>query len=539
MKCLSIFIVSLLFGFSIKAQTNTGIEAMYSEMYQTAKAIFIKQLSDSLARPEACYYLGETYRLTGNTDSASFYYELGSCGEFPNSLCMIGKAGLLMQTDPSKAEELIKKARWVKQYYKNPELYVAIATVCANNKNFALASEMLEIAKDFDKKYTAIYLTEGNILLQQKKPGAAAGKFETAILYDATCKSAYFKLAQINYNAKNYELSLSYIAKIRELDSQFSPTLKLLADISYEQGKYQNAVSFYTEYLQSPEAVLSDRIRFAYALFFNKEYQKSLDQIIQLLPHYPANQVLKRLQAYSLFEVGNYSEGLARMQDFLNSVEQSAIVPSDYKYHARLLSKNGQDSLSILVYKKAMAASSLPQEYYKEIASANEKAGNFGDAANYLEKYIKTAKKTSVSDFFNLGKDYYFAAGSIDSASIAKDTTQANVRKALYIKSDSIFNLVSSKSPDNYLGYFWRARVNAILDPETETGLAKPFYEKVVELLEPTAPKNLKELIESYQYLGYYYFIKDDFQKSKQNWNKILEIDSTNIVALKAIEGLK
>jgi tetratricopeptide (TPR) repeat protein len=277
MKCLPAFLVALMFGFSLKAQTNKGVEALYSEMYTTAKSLFIKQISDSITRPEACYYLGEAYRLSGNTDSASYYYELGASGKVPNSLCLIGKAGLLMQTDPSKADELIKKARWVKEYYKNPALYVAIARVYVENKNIAGAYEMLEFAKDIDKTYTAIYLTEGNIFLQQKKMGPAAGKFETAILYDEVCKPANLKLAHIYYTSRNYDLSLSYIAKITQIDKHFPPAVKILGDICYEQGKYQNAVSYYAEYLQSPEAVLSDRIRFAYALFFNKEYQQSLD----------------------------------------------------------------------------------------------------------------------------------------------------------------------------------------------------------------------------------------------------------------------
>ena len=42
---------------------------------------------------------------------------------------------------------------------------------------------------------------------------------------------------------------------------------------------------------------------------------------------------------------------------------------------------------------------------------------------------------------------------------------------------------VAAKVPDNYLGNFWRARVNSLRDPETTQGLAKPYYEAALSIL--------------------------------------------------------
>jgi tetratricopeptide repeat family protein len=39
--------------------------------------------------------------------------------------------------------------------------------------------------------------------------------------------------------------------------------------------------------------------------------------------------------------------------------------------------------------------------------------------------------------------------------------------------------------------------------------------------------------------LGYYYFVKEDYNQSKQYWNKILEIDPENETATKALGGIK
>ena len=539
MKRISIFLVSLFLGMTSIAQTNEGIDALNSEMYPTAKLFFKKQLADPSAKPEACYYLGETYRLSNKKDSAAYYFEMGAAGENPNSLCMVGKAGFLMSSNPGGAEDLIKKAKAEKAYKKKPSLYVAIAKVYAGVKQFDKAFEMLNIAKDMDKKFTSIYMTEGDILIQQGKSGDAAAKYETAVLYDANCKPAYLKVAQIYYAAKNYELALQYIDKIFAIDQNFAPALKLYGDICYEQGKYNSAVYAFSNYLKSPEAVLNDQIRYAYALFFNKEYEKSSEQINQLISHYPTNQVLKRILAYNLFETGKFTEGLTQMQDFFKSIEPSNIIASDYKYYARLLSKNNQDSLSIVNYQKAIETGEKPEDFYKEIASLYERMKKYGDAAIYLGKYIKTAETVSNSDVMYWGRDCYFAAGAIDSVAMANDPLKIEVRKNLYLKADSIFGELAVKTPDNYLGYFWRARVNAILDPNTETGLAKPYYEKVIEILEQPNKNNKKELLEAYQYLGYYYYLKEDFVNSKIYWNKILVIDPNNAMAQQAIEGMK
>jgi tetratricopeptide (TPR) repeat protein len=113
-------------------------------------------------------------------------------------------------------------------------------------------------------------------------------------------------------------------------------------------------------------------------------------------------------------------------------------------------------------------------------------------------------------------------------------------RKLALQSADSVFTLVSEQAPDSYLGEMWRARTNSAMDPETTDGLAKPYYEKVMDmLLSKNEPKYNSALIECYSYLGYYYLLKSDYPTSKEFWNKILAIDPTNATAKKALEGIK
>ena len=82
---------------------------------------------------------------------------------------------------------------------------------------------------------------------------------------------------------------------------------------------------------------------------------------------------------------------------------------------------------------------------------------------------------------------------------------------------------------------FMRARVNGQLDPDQSKGLAKPFYEKLVELIGPKTDLDNTEkarLKESYHYLISYYFIqKDDKETAKEYAAKMLVIDPENQIA--------
>ena len=82
----------------------------------------------------------------------------------------------------------------------------------------------------------------------------------------------------------------------------------------------------------------------------------------------------------------------------------------------------------------------------------------------------------------------------------------------------------------------------ASLDPETEQGLAKPYYEKLIEVALPNGDKNKNELVEAYQYLGYYYYLKNDATNATANYQKVLALDPNDVKAnefMKAIQAAK
>jgi tetratricopeptide (TPR) repeat protein len=138
------------------------------------------------------------------------------------------------------------------------------------------------------------------------------------------------------------------------------------------------------------------------------------------------------------------------------------LLASDFSAKGKLLSKTGQDSLAMIELKKALELDSTVTDLYSDIAFAYYKSKKYNDALTYYLKKIAAGKPT-VNDYVYLGLSYY-------------QTKQ-------FALADSAFKKVISVSPDLILAHKWRAKSNSQLDPDSKLALAKPHFEKVVELI--------------------------------------------------------
>ena len=131
---------------------------------------------------------------------------------------------------------------------------------------------------------------------------------------------------------------------------------------------------------------------------------------------------------------------------------------------------------------------------------------------------------------FSYGRLNYYAAA---------DSSLIDFQKGYLAEADTAFASVMEYAPKNYLGYFWRARTNSLKDPETIEGLAKPYYEAALAIFEQKSDAYVPMIEECLSYLGYYYYLKGDYPKSKEFWKRILEINPGNETAKTALDGMK
>ena len=132
---------------------------------------------------------------------------------------------------------------------------------------------------------------------------------------------------------------------------------------------------------------------------------------------------------------------------------------------------------------------------------------------------MRARTKPSSQDLYFIGRAYYFTEN--------------------YAKADSSFIKLATAQPKLIVGEWWLARSKAAQDPESEKGLAKPYYEKLIEKATAGDVTKAKvELTEAYSYLGYYHYLKGDLKTSKPYWEKVLAIDPANEKAKTAVKSI-
>ncbi len=523
---------ALMITINIKAGepvASKGIDFFEAGMYQAAQRYFKMQAVTG----ESNYYLGEIAYACGKIDSASIYYDRGLATEQPYALCYVGKGKLILKSNTQEAEAIMQKAFTDRSSKKDPAIYTAIGDAYAANKMYDRATAYFAQARSYDKEYADAYIAEGDMLMAERKVSDAANKYDMAAYVDKTNKPSRLKLAEIYANV-NPEQAMATINELLAIDNTYAPAYKQLGELYYAKSQMDKAGEAYARYLSFGNGNAADYARYASILFFNKDYKSSLAEVEKVLAKDPNNSVMKRLLGYNLFEIEEHERALTAMSSFMND-PKSNLIATDYRYYARILRKNGQDSLSIDYYTKALEADPANKnEILKEMGQACEAMKEYSMAGLYYEQYIKSIPEAASTDYFYCGRCYYYAGGRMEVTADVDSVEQIG----LFQKADQNFATVAERSPSSYLGTFWSARVQASLDPETTKGLAKPYYEQALSMLETNPTKYSSELQECYKYLGYYYYQQNDKETSISYWNKVLTLSPNDPVATEALKGL-
>lgn len=533
---------------SLKATENkVGIDLYESGMIGAAKAFFLdnlKQQREGILQAETCYYLGECYWVSGFRDSAEMYYRKGIEFMPDYSYNRIGLVGLKLGKDVD-GEELFKEAFTNKKDKKDAGVQLAIARAYLHAGNMVKAMEHVNQARGVDDEDGLPYLVEGDILSAQGKVGDACAKYEMAAYFSPDCVGACLKQARL-YMSTNRSLAREKLDKAREVCPEFCGIYCMLGELHEMVGDSKAAADNYSKFIQSGHYDQDNLLRYAGILYFDKQYEKMLPVLQSVLKVQPESLVAKRLHVYCLAKREEGEKCLEAIKYFIESTPEECQICQDYLCYAEQLTLKKEYNEAITYYKKALCADCKRQELLKDIADLFVKNRDLDSAVVYYRQYFDFVKEPAAEDLLKLGKCYY---------NLACQDSVPELQKEELIKADSLFKELSVQVPNSYVSYFWRARVNSMLDPETTKGLAKPYYEKVIEIGSVQPERYKRELIESYKYLGYYHYVIADAITTKNNGNpdpakeeygeaklfflKVLMLDAKDEVALKALESIK
>ena len=177
---------------------------------------------------------------------------------------------------------------------------------------------------------------------------------------------------------------------------------------------------------------------------------------------------------------------------FAQTLENTSTVQrpiEQLSQQAQEAAKSRDHKLAMLCYKKVFDLDPSRTDIFDTIAKMYYDARNYPQAFEaYLEKIqmVKPAER----DYFYMGN--------------------CQMQLKNFQMADSLYAKVNELNPTYAIGWYTRVRINVALDMDNERKTkAKPFYQKYLELVEPTFDKTdvatKSKVLTAYAYLVEYY----------------------------------
>ena len=412
-----------------------------------------------------------------------------------------------------------------KKNKKNPEAIMKLAQAFYVQKDTANARKFANLANEAGKpkyQYAPAYLLLGDIEASYGTDGGkAASYYNQAITFDPKNPAGYKKWAMV-YR----KISPSQAAKkLEEMKAQcpdedidaFKGHIFMLAND--EKQAYENFAK--ADINKLDKGYLNEFVR---ASYFTGHFQDALRAAEAGLKIEPRNAVFNRLAMFSNYELKNYEAAKSYINKYFNETDSVKFSEYDHFYTALIYQALEDKANMYEQYNKALELvndQSMIKRWaiLKSVSDSYLKDKEFDNAIKYYEQYLACKPDVNSDDMEGVAKIY------------SKYADENESRKVEFIKKAiEAYHAMGEKFPiqSTYAAYQC-ATMNNKLDKSGEKGLAKPDYQKVVELLQDKADRTKGEdtmLKYSYHYLMSNAFL---FGKNKalakEYANKILAID--------------
>jgi tetratricopeptide (TPR) repeat protein len=561
LNAVAIFVLLLFSGLNGYSQTlKDAIHLMHSEQFDVSKKAFLTLIAQEPKNGDNYFYLGECYlysysidslsfSLNDVSDSAYYFYKKGTEMEPYNPLNYTGLGKInLLKKDTTKAKAFFDRAiallpsktnrssdvpieKQALTYAKIAEAYIYVTPPQMKKAFF-----YVQLAQTFTIHDPSIYIIFGDIYMEDNDATNAILNYKKAQELAPMSPLAKIKIGNVYVRGRSLKAAIPYFEEAQSIDPNFAPAYRELGELYIKSGLYQKAKENYSKFLELSNKNIAARIKYIYALFLCNEFENTLVQIKDVISTDSSSVILYRLAGYSYYETLKYEEAKKYLNIFFSKINPQRIISSDYAYYARTLSKLGNDSLAINNFYKAISKDTSNYDLHSETAGLLSKVGRNDEAIKLYEKKINAGKASSL-DYYYLSKIYFFMFQSLVANPLyPKTDSLISKGNGFLIKADTLCGSFLSEQPASMQGLQRRAQIKAALDPDFKLGSAKPFYEKVLIKAQTDSVKYVKELLESYDYMGWYnYTTEQNFTLAKMYYKRILAIDPKNAKAKNAL----
>jgi len=525
------------------------------------------------------------------TKAAKEIYEKGVSANPNDPLNYVGLAKVATYLgDDKTANEMRTKAKSFLLPYKNlkkisppaKDYAFALAKIAESYAkdgmvDTSLALPLIRQAITIDSKNADIYLIAGDLYMMVTDGSNAIKNYNLAQFADPQSSTAAMKIGYVYVKGRALQQAIPNFEEAIRLNENYAPAYRELGQLYWRAGRLEQSKANFKKYLELTAGNIPAKTRYVNSLFYAGDYEEVIKNVEEILAIDKSRGYMNRLAGYSYYEKENpdYDKALSYMETLFKSVNPESILQKDHHYMARILVKKNQDyskmadelassktqldreksrlatataankpkyaaSVDELTKKIAGLETSLAEankeldmafvEYNKalnfkrtdpnaamtsqERAIMSEMASNFytfrryDSAAKTWAKLIDPSKENNLNDYMQVGRAFY------------------NGEK--YKSADSVFNIVMQKSPDYLPAYVYSARTYSRMDPDTKLGLAKPKFEKLLNVAGKDSVKYESEMIEALTYLGYYNMENGNYTKAKDYYNRMINLNPTN-----------
>jgi tetratricopeptide (TPR) repeat protein len=433
----------------------------------------------------------------------------------------------------SKPADLDKQMKpFYKANRKNAENLYAFGRAFYEAQDTANAHVYANYALEASKnKFAPAYVLLGDIAALGDDGGAAASQYDQAIYYDKKLVEAYRKYAMVYRKID----PAGAAAKLDELKANCPEvSVDAIKGHIFMVGGDEKAA--YNEFKKVPIGQLDKDYlnEFARVSYFQGHYEDALAACQEGLKDKPRNATFTRLAMFSNYELKNYEAAKDYIYKYFNETDSAKFSEYDHYYSALIYDALGEKQNAYAEYDKALALvqdGSMIKRWtiLKTLSDAYLKDKDFEKAIKYYQEFTASKPGLNFDDEESLATIY---------SKYAKE--DASKKEELTNKAANIYGELATKYP-NQVAYatYMRANLRNSLDNNMEKSLAKPDYQKLVDILGAKADRTKGEntmLKTAYHYLMFNAYINKDVAGAKAYADKILAIDPAYDAALKIKE---
>lgn len=514
---LSLMTATLLMVTGVKAQSlQEGIQDLYSDRVESAKAVFEKLVASNPNNIEATYWLGQAFLKKDDITGAKGVYDKALTTSANAPLLLVGKGQVdLEENKIQDARQRFESALTISKGRKgdDPEILNAVGKAITEvydhidkkgDINFAV--EKLQAASQANVKDVRlkadILLNLANALRKQK-PGENGGEvfknLVEATRVDPTYPVPAYRNGMLFQSQRNWEMFVEYMNTAITKDPRFAPAYYELT-YYYMRVDVEKAKQYAQKFKESADADPQNAYLEYSMDWALKNYDKAIagaKDIIAKTGGKPKAKVYKLL-ADSYVAKGDTVSAKQYVDEYFAKEKSEDITPLDYTLKANIYSAiPGQEGVALQSFLdgiKTDTTESGKLDILKEgIDLFRKKQQSKNESALYA-KLLEIKPKPTINDLF-------YAA-------------YANYKAGQFGPSYDLAKRMTTEYPDQEYGWEWKYNAAIMLDTAKMDSLAIPAAQEWIGFIRKDSVKYAAKFPGVYGYLVQTYNKMKDYENT-------------------------